>query len=96
MNALLNCFPEKMLISSMLFLYMAAGNLFSATPETSKAPQKQDASTPKKGLKNFLSIECTNLLMAPLEILSVVLFLENLSFVGLYQDMFKVGQDQSV
>ena len=50
----------------------------------------------KKELRNFLSIECTNLLMAPLEILSVVLFLENLSFVGLYQDMFKVGQDQSV
>ena len=54
MNALLNCFPEKMLISSMLFLCMTAGNLFSATPETSKAPQKQDASTPNKGLKNFL------------------------------------------
>ena len=54
MNALLNCFPEKMLISSMLFLCMTAGNLFSATPETSKAPQKQDASTPIKGLKNFL------------------------------------------
>ena len=54
MNALLNCFPEKMLISSMLFLCMTAGNLFSATPETSKVPQKQDASTPKKGLKNFL------------------------------------------
>ena len=45
MNALLNCFPEKMLISSMLFLCMTAGNLFSATPETSKTPQKQDAST---------------------------------------------------
>ena len=69
MKALLNCFPEKMLISSMLFLSMTAGNLFSATPETSKASQKQDASTPKKGLKYFLigaqeNEEWTRLLLA--------------------------------
>ena len=54
MNSLLDCFPEKMLISSMLFLCMTAGNLFSANPETSETPQKHDASTTNKGLKNFL------------------------------------------